>query len=48
MIRRDIKPPKHYIRRMTPLGTAAMWLIAVVDFPAFIVIDDKGNDFFKD
>jgi fumarate hydratase, class I len=20
----------------------------VVDFPAFIVIDDKGNDFFKD
>ena len=24
---------------------AAMWLIAVVDF-AFIVVDDKGNDFF--
>jgi fumarate hydratase, class I len=27
---------------------AAMWLIAVVDFPAFIVVDDKGNDFFQE
>jgi fumarate hydratase class I len=27
---------------------AAMWLITVVDFPAFIVVDDKGNDFFKE
>jgi fumarate hydratase, class I len=25
-----------------------MWRIAVVDFPAFIVIGDKGNDFFKE
>ena len=24
----------------------AVWRIEVVDFPAFIVIDDKGNDFF--
>jgi fumarate hydratase class I len=24
----------------------AIWRIEVVDFPAFIVIDDKGNDFF--
>ena len=24
----------------------AVWRIDVVDFPAFIVIDDKGNDFF--
>jgi fumarate hydratase class I len=28
------------------LGMEAIWRIAVVDFPAFIVIDDKGNDFF--
>lgn len=25
----------------------AVWKIDVVDFPAFIVVDDKGNDFFK-
>jgi fumarate hydratase class I len=24
----------------------AIWRIEVVDFPAFIIIDDKGNDFF--
>jgi fumarate hydratase class I len=24
----------------------AVWRIDVVDFPAFIVVDDKGNDFF--
>ncbi len=24
----------------------AIWRIEVVDFPAFIVVDDKGNDFF--
>jgi len=23
-----------------------VWKIEVVDFPAFIVVDDKGNDFF--
>jgi fumarate hydratase class I len=28
------------------LGMEAIWRIDVVDFPAFIVIDDKGNDFF--
>ncbi len=28
------------------LGMEAVWRIDVVDFPAFIVIDDKGNDFF--
>ncbi|MBK8480461.1 MAG: fumarate hydratase [Proteobacteria bacterium] len=28
------------------LGMEAVWKIAVVDFPAFIVIDDKGHDFF--
>ncbi|MEK7821391.1 MAG: fumarate hydratase C-terminal domain-containing protein, partial [Pseudomonadota bacterium] len=30
------------------LGMEAIWKIEVVDFPAFIVIDDKGNDFFAD
>jgi fumarate hydratase class I len=30
------------------LGMEAVWRIEVVDFPAFIVIDDKGNDFFKE
>jgi fumarate hydratase, class I len=30
------------------LGMEAIWRIEVVDFPAFTVIDDKGNDFFKD
>src|SRR6476469_7888413 len=29
------------------LGMEAIWRIEVVDFPAFIVIDDKGNDFFQ-
>jgi len=28
------------------LGMEAIWKINVKDFPAFIVIDDKGNDFF--
>ncbi len=28
------------------LGMEAIWMIDVVDFPAFIVVDDKGNDFF--
>jgi fumarate hydratase class I len=30
------------------LGMEAIWRIEVVDFPAFIVTDDKGNDFFKE
>ena len=28
------------------LGMEAVWKIDVEDFPAFIVVDDKGNDFF--
>ena len=41
-----------HIRRVEVLdmpeeGMEAVWKIEVVDFPAFIVIDDKGNDFFK-
>jgi fumarate hydratase, class I len=30
------------------LGMEAVWKIEVRDFPAFIVVDDKGNDFFAD
>ena len=29
------------------LGMEAIWKIYVEDFPAFILVDDKGNDFFK-
>lgn len=29
------------------LGMEAIWKAEVVDFPAFILVDDKGNDFFK-
>jgi fumarate hydratase class I len=30
------------------LGMEAIWKIEVVDFPAFILVDDKGNDFFSE
>ena len=30
------------------LGMEAIWKVEVEDFPAFIVVDDKGNDFFKE
>jgi fumarate hydratase, class I len=30
------------------LGMEAIWRIEVEDFPAFVVVDDKGNDFFAD
>ena len=29
------------------LGMEAIWRIEVKDFPAFIIVDNKGNDFFK-
>ena len=29
------------------LGMEAVWKIEVIDFPAFILVDNKGNDFFK-
>jgi fumarate hydratase, class I len=29
-------------------GMEAIWRVEVVDFPAFIVVDNKGNDFFKE
>jgi fumarate hydratase class I len=28
------------------LGMESVWKIEVKDFPAFLVVDDKGNDFF--
>jgi fumarate hydratase class I len=30
------------------LGMEAVWKIEIEDFPAFIVVDDKGNDFYAD
>ena len=30
------------------LGMEAVWMIDVEDFPAFVVVDDKGNDFFAE
>jgi len=34
------------VREYAELGMEAVWKIEVQDFPAFIVVDDKGNDFF--
>ncbi|MBX6329561.1 MAG: fumarate hydratase [Pseudolabrys sp.] len=47
------KLAEHCIKRVEvqeypELGMEAIWRIEVEDFPAFIVIDDKGNDFFQD
>ena len=44
---------EHCIRKVDvleypELGMEAIWRIEVENFPAFIVIDDKGNDFFKE
>jgi fumarate hydratase class I len=44
---------EHHIKKVElleypELGMEAVWRIEVVDFPAFIVMDDKGNDFFKE
>jgi fumarate hydratase class I len=44
---------EHSIRKVEleeyeELGMEAVWRIEVEDFPAFIVIDDKGNDFYAD
>ncbi|MFM8267889.1 MAG: fumarate hydratase [Ilumatobacteraceae bacterium] len=35
------------VLEMAELGMEAVWRIEVRDFPAFIVVDDKGNDFFE-
>jgi fumarate hydratase class I len=44
---------EHHIKKVETLeypelGMEAIWRIEVESFPAFIVIDDKGNDFFKE
>ncbi|MGI8526067.1 MAG: FumA C-terminus/TtdB family hydratase beta subunit, partial [Pseudolabrys sp.] len=36
------------VQEFPELGMEAIWKIEVENFPAFIVIDDKGNDFFKE
>jgi len=36
------------VQEYEELGMEAIWRIEVEDFPAFIVIDDKGNDFYGD
>jgi fumarate hydratase class I len=36
------------VQEYPELGMEAIWKIEVEDFPAFIVIDDKGNDFFQE
>jgi fumarate hydratase class I len=42
---------KEHIRKVElleypELGMEAIWKIEVEDFPAFVLVDDKGNDFF--
>src|SRR2546421_5396092 len=44
---------EHHIKKVetleySELGMEAIWRIEVENFPAFIVIDDKGNDFFQE
>ena len=44
---------QHHIKKVEvveypELGMEAIWKIEVRDFPAFIIVDDKGNDFFAD
>ncbi len=36
------------VQEYEELGMEAIWRIEVEDFPAFIVVDDKGNDFFAE
>ena len=48
-----IRGAEHCIKKVETveypeLGMEAIWRIEVENFPAFIVIDDKGNDFFKE
>jgi fumarate hydratase class I len=36
------------VQEYPELGMEAIWRIEVENFPAFVVVDDKGNDFFKE
>ena len=42
------EPSQAILLEYAELGMEAVWKIEVEDFPAFIVVDDKGNDFFTD
>ena len=42
---RDLEVMASWYQRV--LGMEAVWRIEVEDFPAFIVVDDKGNDFYE-
>jgi len=33
---------------MEDLGMEAVWKVKIEDFPAFLIVDDKGNDFFEE
>ncbi len=48
-----IRGAEHWLKKVETveypeLGMEATCRIKVVDFPAFIVVDDKGNDFLKE
>ena len=45
LISKSIK--KYEVLAYPELGPEAVAALEVVDFPAFILVDDKGNDFFK-
>ena len=36
------------VQEYPELGMEAIWKIDVENFPAFVVVDDKGNDFFQE
>jgi len=36
-----------FVHEYPELGMEAIWKIEVENFPAFILVDDKGNDFFR-
>jgi fumarate hydratase class I len=45
LARNNIK--KVEVLEFEELGMEAVWQIEVEDFPAFIIVDDKGNDFYS-
>ena len=43
----EVAPRRVELADCEPLGTEAVRKIAVVNFPTFLVVDDKGNDLFE-
>ena len=43
----DKRRGEYICKEYPELGMDAVWRSVVEDFPAFILVDDKGNDFFK-